>query len=547
MDWPTNGLGQGGRITRGDTQMNLRAIHLTSALIATALFLPFSAHADSTNDALQKRLNEFSENSREFMNRVPEKYDGAGQLVEHPLAYYMQQAIEQEKRIADKDKLRREIIGNRDERASDDEDSIGSVLGGAAINVNDRSENLVDNGQRMISSLQDMENQSLRSAALPQYPWSDSYWPMYRGLLGARYAHPSFPRGTRFNEYTRYISAYPMQNLVLDPNQVQMLSPSEKYDLLVGDLAGGLTQNMWAQANAMYRSQGGTIPTWAGICHGWAAAAFMLPRPNRMVVVQRPVRDSSGRDVMVPVVFYPADVKALASYLWSKEANNTRFIGGRCQVQRPRQDRSGRVVDLNCFDTNPGTWHTSIVNQIGVSRRSFILDATYDYEVWNQPVFSYSYRYFNPSTMRAVNSLSEAYATRGGFRDRFANYRGANARSIVGVSMSVTYMIEIWPTAAQTNSSRNDAIRTVNYDYDLELDANGQIVGGEWYNNAHPDFLWTPAPGMRAVTASDAQLVSQWDPSQGAPPADWQQTAQAASRRGEVLAGIVEALLRAAQ
>jgi hypothetical protein len=82
-----------------------------------------------------------------------------------------------------------------------------------------------------------------------------------------------------------------------------------------------------------------------------------------------------------------------------------------------------------------------VAAQRTVSRRAMIMDATYDYEVWNQPIFSYEYQYFNPATMRAIrmgkavytqkpltqtiyearqlaNAAQEKNFARSGFRDR---------------------------------------------------------------------------------------------------------------------------------
>ena len=115
------------------------------------------------------------------------------------------------------------------------------------------------------------------------------------------------------------------------------------------------------------------------------------------------------------ITFYPADIKALASLLWASASTVTRFIGGRCNDKNPATDANGRVISAKAFDTNPGTWHLSIVNQLGVARRSLVMDATYDYVVWNQPVAGYEYRYFNPQTMRLAKTLEDATVER---RDR---------------------------------------------------------------------------------------------------------------------------------
>ena len=41
------------------------------------------------------------------------------------------------------------------------------------------------------------------------------------------------------------------------------------------------------------------------------------------------------------------------------------------------------------------------------------------------------------------------------------------------------------------------------YLYTLELDSTGKIIGGEWHQNAHPDFLWLAPPGTRAVATGE--------------------------------------------
>lgn len=70
------------------------------------------------------------------------------------------------------------------------------------------------------------------------------------------------------------------------------------------------------------------------------------------------------------------------------------------------------VIDQECFDVNPAAWHMSIVNQVGRQKKSFVFDATYDYQVWNHPVISYEIKYFNLVSMDAVDSLEEAIVKR---------------------------------------------------------------------------------------------------------------------------------------
>lgn len=414
----------------------------------------------------------------------------------------------------------------------------------APFEMNDLAENLVDNSDSMLRTLESME--SKRSARLPSMPWSDSYWPIYQGILGSRYGDSGFLAAStsekgEFLKFKNYVLRNPADSVVRS-GRTSLLSPSEKYAKLIGlpmNPMDPLTADQWQQGEDS-RGRDGNVETWMGICHGWAPAAYMLPRPANTVSVT--AADGST------IEFFPSDIKALGSYIFAHNSPDTRFIGGRCNTKEKdlRKDRSnGRIQDTDCFDTNPGTWHMAVVNQIGVSKRSFVIDATYDYEVWNHPVIGYSYSYFNPATGREVSSLAQATSPARGSGDRFSSTRASNASSIVGIKMKLEYGIETEPDQKRTDSDRNDATKTVEYLYDVELDSNGYIVGGEWYTNKHPDFLWTPEPGGRALLDSETSnrgIEGSWTLGSRIPDglADF---AQGAARNANVSGTVVEALI----
>lgn len=415
---------------------------------------------------------------------------------------------------------------------------LGQVLPGrAAIEGNDRAEALVDGGTQLLRTLEEMEARGLRRAQLAESPWSDWYWPIYQGILGCRYADPDFPlQSEDWKVKSDYVRARPARDVAArgDAAALAKLSPSEKYDLLIGDADGHLTRAMWQQGEHYY-DDGGKVERWMGICHGWAPAAYMMARPTRALQV-------AAADGATKLVFTPSDLKALASLLWAEATPPNRFIGGRCNDKDPPMDENGRTTSQDAFDTNPGTWHLAVVNQIGIARRSVILDATYDYEVWNQPVVAYEYWYFNPRTRRTAMDLASARVAIGDFdNDRFRRYRSPAARFVVGVAMSLVYVAETSPSTADRDAAERDERVEVEYLYDLELDGDGRIVGGEWHNNKHPDFLWTPPPGAVARTSFDALATGGWD--DDAAPEAWRRAAIQAAEHGRPLGRIVEALV----
>jgi hypothetical protein len=469
-------------------------------------------------------LAAFARDPKAFMNRQPPKTDAAGNPV-HGTTLFPQDAIDSLEYIEARDTQRMHIL------------QPGSVTARAAIASNDKPANLVD--VLTYNKLSDMETAGLKKKSLAESPWSDDYWAIYKGILGARYADPNFPKASDWKKNYDYVRNAPAATILASGNatKINQLSPAEKYDALVGDTNESLTKAMWAEGKSYYNTNG-SVETWMGICHGWSPAAYMLARPTKSVTLKTP----SG----VAIKFYPSDIKALSSLLWANAASATRFIGGRCNDKDPTADPvTGRVKSVDCFDTNPGTWHLSVINQIGVAKRGMVLDVTFDYEVWNQPLYAYEYRYFNPQTNQYANTLAEATVALSAYtNDQFKTYRGASSKSVVGIRMDVSYVVETVPSQSETNSPAQDAIQKVTYYYDVELDAAGTIVGGEWYTNKHPDFLWTPGKGLRAKTSYDAQATGTWAAGTAVPTA-WRTAAKSAStQQSAPLAAIVEQLIK---
>ncbi len=484
-------------------------------------------------DIVDAMLKDFDRDPVEALNRRPPKLDADGQEV-GPETVFSPGDIRAGRDITGRDRSRRSI-SMLDHGVLV---RLGDILPGRAPCAEaDRAERLVDRLEHR--TLAGMRDADLSASTLEESPWSDDYWAIYLGVLGKRYADPRFPKADDWHENYDYIQRHPARDIVArgDAAAIDMLSPSEKYDILVGDTAMGLTQRMWAEGKYYY-DRDGEVEPWMGICHGWAPASYCLPRPRRAVEVL-------AADGRTRLRFYPSDIKGLATLLWANAGTVSRFVGGRCNDKDPAVDASGRLTSERCFDTNPGTFHLSVVNQIGVSRRSTVMDATFDYEVWNHPIYGYRYALFNPQTRRYAPDLATATVSRADYtRDHFAARRAGPAAGFVGVMMQVTYVVETSPTHALEDLPASDRLRTARYLYDLELDADEQIIGGEWYTNKHPDFLWTPPPNTRPRTPADALLTGSWAP-EGPIPEAWRRPAWRASDSASpsALAAIVEGLI----
>ncbi len=487
---------------------------------ATLIGLAFGHPAFASMEWVNLKLLEFQIDPKSFMNsqKNVSKYDPETLEPIQIVPKFSLESIQSRSYVAEKDRIQKTAKIYHEGRAP--------------FLQNDLAENLVD--ELRITQLQAMEDLKLMSSTLDESPWSDNYWPIYRGTLAYRYSDPKFPDSKDWKENTEYVkkhSCAPVQK-----------SPAEKYDELVGDHTKTLTKMMIQEGKEFYEENGKVEP-WMGICHGWAPASFAIPRPTHAITVLA----ANGEDL---ITFYPSDIKALASLLWANASPPTRFIGGRCDIPNPPEDENGRIKAQDCFDTNPGTWHLAVVNQIGVNRRSFIMDSTYDYEVWNQPGLSYQYTYFNPRTKKKVKSFKEAIVLKSEFPDDlFSSYRSPEATSFVGIAMQFVYIAETPPTTRSPDSPKYDRKVAVNYLYDLELDEQGHIIGGEWYHQQHPDFLWVPSPDGKALSVGDEYLdqpnmskLKDWDGS-GPIPSHWAKAAKKASKRSQPLSRIVDLLV----
>lgn len=473
--------------------MNLSLAKKTLTRVAFLQLLSTPVMGEYQKANLSEFLKDFYNNPVKVMNQTPYKLKDEGAVT--PLTLNPRE-IENNWFLHDKDQVRGNICFFDEKQGK--KVCANDLNGRVAIGWNDSAESLTDLGSKNIRTLKTMDAKNLKSATLSVRPWSDDYWAIKNGVLAYRYADEGRTWGD-WKEVTDYVRNRPA-NILIESGLVDVLSPAEKYDLLVGDKNYSLTKSMLDEGKTYY-DRSGEVEDWMGICHGWSPASFMLPRPKAVAKVL-----AADGETLIP--FFPADIKALGSLLWAKQSPGSRFSGGRCNEKEPKTDSvNGRIVDQNCFDTNPGTWHKAIVNQVGVADRSFVMDATFDYEVWNQPVYSYSYSYFNPQTFDRAESYKDAAVKVQDFKkDKFKEYRSSEAKYIVGVEMVVKYIAETRPSHRSYDKEYLDRVVTVSYRYDLELNSRGSIIGGEWYSNKHPDFLWVPNKGARALTSLDRQI-----------------------------------------
>ncbi len=284
------------------------------------------------------------------------------------------------------------------------------------------------------------------SGNLKRIPWSDSYWQSNRGGIAYRY----MTKESLFN-YKPYTQAS-LNQMTPDVRQrtITNLSPAEKWDLYHDDYSYPTIEKERMRTSP-------SIPEWEGLCTGWTAAAINFTEPKPITV-----KSPKGLEIF----FGSSDIKALLSYTqFIIENPPKKYLGSRC---------SGAAFK-ECQGANAGAFHIILTNYIALKNLSFIVNLDRNGEIWNQPV--------------------RGFKSRLNFRRAPSSTASPQAVEEVGITTNFYYSDEVdaqFNPVNLNNSFLGFAQKL--FVYTLELNASGEIVGGEWISPDRPGFLWIQDP-----------------------------------------------------
>lgn len=499
------------------------SMSISKYIFSFVMFLSFSLSSNLKASEVPPFLKRFSLDPYSASMELPEKVGHFNR------PFFDEETIQQRNYVTIKDHFRQKSLCKASEpgEACEAEESYFRAF----TNMTDKGNLKSFVSQSLETNIYKLNN--FQEGKVETIPWTGYYWPYYEGGIGNRYADRQFPRSQTFKVNLEYYKKNYLKTPSDDETVLARLSPSEKYDYIAGDSNWTLTQSIWNESES-FMDEKGKVETWMGICHGWAPAAFIIPEPKKVVDINL---DSGRGNLKV----YPHDIKGLISQLWAEASVNYHFLGGRCNEKNPKVDSAGRILSTNCFDVNPATWHLVLTHLLGMQKESFVLDVTYDYEVWNQPIYSYKLNYFNPNS-KELGDLDASLIKYSELKeDPYKNFRSPNVEYILGVVSEIKYTVEINPSHNIRDNESISRLVSVSYYYDLELDKDFNIIGGEWYQKAHPDILWRPIKGSRAYFWGEDRL-SQWEGSLPLP-LDYLNLIKLASPRKVPLARILEKLI----
>jgi len=195
---------------------------------------------------------------------------------------------------------------------------------------------------------------------------------------------------------------------------------------------------------------------WEGYCSGFTASTIRHPEPVRPVDAGT-VGGRSG------VVFEPAEIKALLSAAYN----------------RTRWDSFLFVAPASARDGGPnmGTFHLALANYIGQAGHPIGIDRVKGREAWNNPIYDYE-----------VTSI------------RDAGHQGdIEIKELVTKITYTGYGTDrVNQTNPDTGERQGHQSRSMVIRYQLELDAEGKIVGGRALSHAGHS-LWIPLFAVQGV------------------------------------------------
>ncbi len=274
-----------------------------------------------------------------------------------------------------------------------------------------------------------------------QLSWPGSHWPNYVGGITHRWS--KLDPNPFYYEYKTFDYL-----LTADQSEIDELSPAEKFDILLGDYNFNISRRIEAKYSPKEN-------TWHGICHGISGAQLNHDEPKLTTV-----KNDDG----IEITFYSSDLKGLLGYYYANVAKNyASQVGKRCTGKRQRRGK--------CKGVNAGSFHILISNFLGVKGKPILMDIDHLREVWNYSAVSY-----------------DSYIV-----DEHKPSRNSSRGTVKRIRVQTELVVEssIQQKTEAVIGTENAEYLYNNYDYYLDIDKDGKIIGGEWISDIKPDFLFT--------------------------------------------------------
>lgn len=275
------------------------------------------------------------------------------------------------------------------------------------------------------------------------FGWPAYFWANDKGGIAQRWS-------AKKPEHFEYESPslYKLKNMTHE--QISELSPAEKFDILNGRYDYPTVQKVWEQTSKGAKD-------WHGICHGAAPAGLHHKEPTAKTIT-----NEDG----ISILFHSSDVKALVAYYYAKISKlRSTQIGKRCNAGKFSPLRLRKA----CRDVHPAALHIIMTNRLGLTTKGFIADIDRLKQVWNHVAVKY--------TTKTLERLDPKTGVKGTVRR-------------LKIESKVSYTGGVDPSVLAILGTEGEKWDVRTYEYILDLDSKGEIIGGAWVSKQRPDFIW---------------------------------------------------------
>jgi hypothetical protein len=284
-------------------------------------------------------------------------------------------------------------------------------------------------------------------------PWAGNYFPMDEGGIANRWQQP---QGFQLTE-KEWTQPTREEIFKLSPAKIDMLSPSEKYDLMKGDYEFSVTRHELKARGPLREIP---VQAWEGFCNGVRCAGINLKEPQRSIVIENP----DG----LKITFHSADLKALAGASYF-------YVEKYAQLGSPSKAKARAEAPPNA-----AVFDVALRFYLAEKQKAFVIDSHLGAEIWNESIIGFERKLSEPLALTAEEQARLPWAVR---------------KIIVHVKLETLAEIDI------ANSNRNtkpqvaagDLNKEIKIAYTLYLDGAGKAFDGAWLKSSGTrgvDFAW---------------------------------------------------------
>ncbi len=281
-------------------------------------------------------------------------------------------------------------------------------------------------------------------------PWSGNYFAMKHGGIANRWqiGEKRYPR----------LHQLPNRDEVLNmtAEEVNRLSPAEKYDIFVGDYDYTVTKRELFNRGPM---RGLKPKIWEGFCNGVRCASGILPEPKTSIIVQ----NHDG----INIKFQSSDLKALAGAAYF-------FVERYAQMGGPTANTKAEA------QPNAAAFDLALRYFLSQKKKSFMVDANLGKQIWNESVIGYHREVSPPQGLTPDEQWQRPWAI---------------AKVKVEGYLETLGEVDIKKTNGPTVHKivAGELHENLPISYVLYIDAQGNAFDGTWNrakNNRGVDFVW---------------------------------------------------------